>query len=72
MDELSPTLHVLLDPLAMAFRQEVHELFFKVVAAWIVPGSPYHQPGLGDHRPNGATQPCLRLSPVQRGRLELG
>jgi DDE superfamily endonuclease len=36
MDELIPTLHVLLDPLAAAFRREVHELFCKVVAAWIV------------------------------------
>lgn len=36
MDELIPTLHVLLDPLAAAFRREVHDLFCKVVAAWIV------------------------------------
>jgi DDE superfamily endonuclease len=36
MDELIPTLHLLLDPLAPAFRREVHELFCKVVAAWIV------------------------------------
>src|SRR5271168_2751894 len=37
MDELIPTLRVLLvDPLAGAFRQEVHSLFCKVVAAWIV------------------------------------
>ena len=36
MDELIPTLHVLLGPLAGAFRQEVHALFCKVVAAWIV------------------------------------
>src|SRR5271168_2912849 len=37
MDELIPTLRVLLvDPLAGAFRQEVHALFGKVVAAWIV------------------------------------
>ena len=36
MNELIPTLLVLLDPLAGAFRQEVHGLFCKVVAAWIV------------------------------------
>ena len=36
MDELIPTLHFLLDPLAPAFRQEVHGLFCKMVAAWIV------------------------------------
>jgi hypothetical protein len=36
MNELIPTLHVLLDPLAGAFRREVHDLFCKVVAAWIV------------------------------------
>jgi|HubBroStandDraft_6_1064221.scaffolds.fasta_scaffold184460_1 hypothetical protein len=36
MDELIPSLHVLLDPMAAAFRREVHELFCKVVAAWIV------------------------------------
>lgn len=36
MDELIPTLHILLAPLAAAFRREVHELFCKVVAAWIV------------------------------------
>ena len=36
MDELIPSLHVLLDPLAVAFRREVHDLFCKVVAAWIV------------------------------------
>jgi hypothetical protein len=36
MDELIPSLHVLLDPLAAAFRREVHDLFCKVVAAWIV------------------------------------
>ncbi len=36
MDQLIPTLHGLLDPLAAAFRREVHALFCKVVAAWIV------------------------------------
>lgn len=36
MDELIPTLHVLLDPLAGAFRQEVHTLFGSLVGAWIV------------------------------------
>lgn len=36
MNELIPTLHVLLGPLAGAFRQEVHTLFCQVVAAWIV------------------------------------
>src|SRR5271170_7951019 len=36
MDELIPTLHVLLDPLAGAFRQEVHARFCTLVAAWIV------------------------------------
>jgi hypothetical protein len=36
MDELIPTLHLLLDPLAPAFRREVHLLFCQVVAAWIV------------------------------------
>src|SRR5207253_11453243 len=36
LDELIPTLHVLLDPLAPAFRREVHALFCQVVAAWIV------------------------------------
>jgi len=36
MDELIPTLHILLDPLAGAFRQEVHTRFCTLVAAWIV------------------------------------
>jgi len=36
MDELIPSLHILLDPLAAAFRREVHVLFCKVVVAWIV------------------------------------
>ncbi len=36
MDELIPSLHVLLDPLAGAFRQEVHARFCMLVAAWIV------------------------------------
>jgi len=36
MDELIPSLHVLLDPLAGAFRQEVHTRFCVLVAAWIV------------------------------------
>jgi DDE superfamily endonuclease len=36
MDELIPTLHALLDPLAGAFRQEVHVRFCTLVAAWIV------------------------------------
>ena len=36
MDELIPGLHVLLDPLAGAFRQEVHGRFCMLVAAWIV------------------------------------
>ena len=36
MNELIPTLHVLLDPLAGAFRKEVHALFCQVVGAWIV------------------------------------
>jgi hypothetical protein len=36
MDEITPTLLVLLAPLAGAFRQEVHTLFCQVVAAWIV------------------------------------
>src|SRR5271165_2619541 len=36
MDELIPTLLVLLAPLAGAFRQEVHTLFCQLVAAWIV------------------------------------
>jgi hypothetical protein len=36
MDELIPSLHLLLDPLAGAFRQEVHGRFCMLVAAWIV------------------------------------
>ena len=36
MDELIPSLHVLLDPLAGAFRPEVHASFCLTVAAWIV------------------------------------
>jgi hypothetical protein len=36
MDELIPTLRALLDPLAGAFRQEVHTRFCTLVAAWIV------------------------------------
>ena len=36
MDELIPSLHVLLDPLAGAFRQEVHARFCMFVGAWIV------------------------------------
>jgi hypothetical protein len=36
MDELIPTLHLLLDPLAGAFRLEVHRLFCSLVGAWIV------------------------------------
>jgi len=36
MDELIPSLHVLLDPLAGAFRREVHGRFCLLVAAWIV------------------------------------
>lgn len=36
MDELIPSLRVLLDPLAGAFRHEVHTRFCLLVAAWIV------------------------------------
>ncbi len=36
MDQLIPSLAVLLLPLAPAFRQEVHSLFVQMVAAWIV------------------------------------
>jgi hypothetical protein len=36
MDQLIPTLLVFLDPLAPAFRPEVHRLFCQIVAAWIV------------------------------------
>jgi len=36
MDQLIPSLSLLLDPLAPAFRQEVHPLFGMMVAAWIV------------------------------------
>jgi hypothetical protein len=36
MDELIPTLHLFLVPLAGAFRQEVHGMFCQLVAAWIV------------------------------------
>jgi hypothetical protein len=36
MDQLIPSLHLLLDPLAPAFRSEVHALFCDLVAAWIV------------------------------------
>jgi hypothetical protein len=36
MDELIPSLHVLLDPLAGVFRREVHARFCVLVAAWIV------------------------------------
>jgi hypothetical protein len=36
MDQLIPSLHLLLAPLAVAFRSEVHPLFCSMVAAWIV------------------------------------
>ena len=36
MDQLIPTLQVLLDPLAPAFRLEVYRSFCLTVAAWIV------------------------------------
>src|SRR6516162_3390917 len=36
MDQLMPTLDLLLDPLAVAFRKEVFDLFRRFVAAWIV------------------------------------
>jgi DDE superfamily endonuclease len=36
MDQLIPSLHLLLDPLAPAFRSEVYALFCDLVAAWIV------------------------------------
>ncbi len=36
MDQLMPSLHVLLAPLAGAFRHEVHTRFCMLVAAWIV------------------------------------
>ena len=36
MNQLIPTLEVLLDALAPAFRQEVHVLFGQMIAAWIV------------------------------------
>jgi len=36
MDQLIPTLDLLLDPLAVAFRKEVFDLFRRMVAAWIV------------------------------------
>lgn len=36
MDQLIPSLSLLLDPLAPAFRQEVQPLFRMMVAAWIV------------------------------------
>lgn len=36
MDEIIPTLHVLLAPLSGAFRKEVHPLFCTMVVAWIV------------------------------------
>lgn len=36
MDQLIPSLHLLLDPLAPAFRSEVYALFRDLVAAWIV------------------------------------
>ncbi|HZY85529.1 MAG TPA: transposase [Gemmataceae bacterium] len=36
MDQLIPSLHLLLAPLAGAFRPEVHRLFCHIVAAWIV------------------------------------
>jgi hypothetical protein len=36
MDQLIPSLHVLLDPLASAFRSEVYSSFCRTVVAWIV------------------------------------
>lgn len=36
MDQLIPSRHLLLDPLAPAFRSEVYALFRDLVAAWIV------------------------------------
>ena len=36
MDELIPSLQLLLEPLAPAFRVEVHALFCTVIGAWIV------------------------------------
>jgi DDE superfamily endonuclease len=36
MDQLIPTLDLLLAPLAVAFRKEVFDLFRRIVAAWIV------------------------------------
>jgi hypothetical protein len=36
MDQLIPSLHLLLDPLASAFRSEVFTLFRQMVAAWVV------------------------------------
>jgi DDE superfamily endonuclease len=36
MDQLIPSLHVLLEALAPAFRREVHLLFCQMAAAWIV------------------------------------
>jgi hypothetical protein len=36
MDQLIPSLHLLLDPLAPAFRVEVHASFCLTVAAWII------------------------------------
>jgi hypothetical protein len=36
MDQLIPSLHLLLAPLAVAFRPEVHRLFCQMVAAWVV------------------------------------
>jgi hypothetical protein len=36
MDQLIPSLHLLLAPLAIAFRPEVHRLFCPMVVAWIV------------------------------------
>ena len=36
MDQLIPSLSILLDPLAVAFRKEVFEMFQLMVGAWIV------------------------------------
>ena len=36
MDQLIPSLHLLLAPLAVAFRPEVHRLFCQMVVAWVV------------------------------------
>ena len=73
MDQLIPSLHVLLDPLAPAFRSEVHRLVLLDGRCLDrLSGTPHHQPSLGNHRPHRTTQSCRCLPTVQRGRLELG